>query len=213
MTIHSRHLWCNCHAIANVGGRRESFKYSEPLTGVHISLVMPNFIYPCAVHWVAIKRVGKGICFSIYQLLSLAAPASVFTRQIHHISPLGKSMTCTAKKRVYQGKNQFSSSVRKFGKFYANIGTKRERRRYALRCGLFHSHLVISRSQQRWNTSHWKKTPVMKRVPKWFQTMFYRRLTSFFFSHYFNLILFSIWFAPWIIPLNCGGCENNSRFK
>ena len=46
-------------------------------------------------------------------------------------------MTCTAKKQVYQGKNQYSSSVRKFGKSYANIGSKLERSRYALSCGLF----------------------------------------------------------------------------
>ena len=46
-------------------------------------------------------------------------------------------MTCTVKKRVYQGKNQYSSSVRKFGKSYANIGSKPERRRYALSCGFF----------------------------------------------------------------------------
>ena len=34
-----------------------------------------------------------------------------------------------------------------------------------------------------------------------------------FFPHKFCLSIFSIWSAPWIILLNCGGCENNSRFK
>ena len=137
VTIHSHHLWYNCHAIASVGARRESFKYSEPSTGMLVSLVTAISINSSPVRWVAIKRVGNGIYFSIYQLLSPAAPLSVFSKQIHHTYPLERSMICTAKKQVYQGKNQRFSSVRKFGKFYANTGSKLEKSRYAPKSSFF----------------------------------------------------------------------------
>ena len=155
VTIHSHHLWCNCHAIASVGVRRESFKYSEPLIGVHIPFVMPIFINPMCSALSRNKESRKRNLF-------FHLPAAV---------------ACSPSVRLYQTDSSYISLGEIYDLHCEETGIPREEpilfvgekirkvlREYRQQTGktqvcsplrpFFYSHLVISRSQQRWNMSH-----------------------------------------------------------